>query len=111
VGPPKHVKPTTELKILGSEARVTTCRVTSRPVGLEVKRRLKKLHECLLKILLYQANKPKFPLILQISITRLRFLLGQSGQQPGLPQNPCPNECKLRVRRRPRQGVDGIQNN
>ena len=111
VGPPKHVKPTMELKCLSLGASVTSYRVKSRPAGLKVKKALKKLHEHHTNPLLCHANKPKFPLILQISITRLRFLLGQSGQQPGLPQNPCPNECKLRVRRRPRQGVDGIQNN
>ena len=45
VGPQKHIKPVTEPKCLCLGARVTAHRVTSRPVGLEVKKRLKKLHE------------------------------------------------------------------
>jgi len=50
VGLPKQAKPTMEPKGLSSEAKVTTLRVTSRPTGVEVKRRLEKLHEHLLNM-------------------------------------------------------------
>jgi len=61
VGLPKHTKPMTELKGLSSEAKVITCRVTSRLAGVEVKRRLKKrrlkkLHGHLPNTSHYQAN-------------------------------------------------------
>ena len=43
---PMHIKPAMGPKNLISEVRANTCRVTSRLVGLEAKRRLKRLHEC-----------------------------------------------------------------
>jgi len=76
VGLPKHTKPMTELKGLSSEAKVITCRVTSRLAGVEVKRRLKKFHKHLPNSLLYQTNELKFLLILWISIRGLRALFG-----------------------------------
>ena len=75
VGPLKHVKPMTELKSLGLEAKVTAHRVMSRLAGLEVKKRLEKLCEHLQKSLLYQTNGLKFLPTLWISIMGLRALL------------------------------------
>jgi len=60
VGPPKHIKPATELKLLGLGVRVTSCGMMSRLEGQEVKKRLKKLHEYPLKWLLCQADQQKF---------------------------------------------------
>jgi len=51
VGPPRHVKPTAELKPAAEPkpaspgAKMTSRRTTSRPAGLEAKRRLHKLHK------------------------------------------------------------------
>ena len=40
VGPLKHVKPTAKLKHLGLVAKAISCRMMSRPAGLEAKKSL-----------------------------------------------------------------------
>jgi len=45
VGPPRHVKHAAEPRQASLGAKVTSCRMTSRPAGLEAKRRLHKLPE------------------------------------------------------------------
>ena len=59
VGPPKHAKPTTETKCLGSGAKVTACRMMSRTAGLEVKKRLERLNEFPLRAFDQQADETK----------------------------------------------------
>ena len=48
-------------KNLGLEVRANTHRMISRSAGLEVKRRLERLCECVPEFLPYQANKNKVP--------------------------------------------------
>ena len=45
VGPPRHVKHVAKLRLAILGAKVTGCRTTSRPAGLEAKRWLHKLYK------------------------------------------------------------------
>jgi len=70
VGPPRHAKPAAELRQTSLGAKVTGCRMTSRPAGLEAKKRLHKLCKSNITLNISQLKKKKSLLILQINTMR-----------------------------------------
>jgi len=70
VGPPRHAKPAAEPRQASLGAKVTSCRMTSRPAALQAKKRLHKLCKFNITLNISQLKKKKSLLILQINTMR-----------------------------------------
>ena len=81
VGPPRHAKPAAELRRASPGAKVTGRRTTSRPAGLEAKKRLHRLRKFTTTLQNPQLKKKKFQPILQINTMRPGRPLAASGRQ------------------------------